>query len=373
MNNFLLLCATDIGAVRNMIPLIDLIKSKGLEYVLITSEETLTNFNRQDIQIEQPKISSLEDAVKYLNLKMPAAVICGTSRHLRADRFLVAAAGQLKIKSIAILDEWFYYRKRFENENGQLIYLPDIICCQDQRALKEAIAEGIPNEYLVITGSSYLSALTDLAENSSANPPPIPDFITHKVRPIITFLSEPFSLSYGEQAGQKGLFGDFVGFTEYIVREHIFNSLKSINLPCTVVEKLHPTTNNKLIPLGDGLINWFSIKEAEILSLLWHSDLVIGMRSMALLEAAVLGSKAVSYQPNLSKEQMCTAVRLKLVKDIYKKEELQAWIKERLSSESRCSPRQIRRFPFAREDASEKILGLALSNESRKNENCCCC
>ena len=85
----------------------------------------------------------------------------------------------------------------------------------------------------------------------------------------------------------------------------------------------HPTLLiNKIHPAGEmrdfqqpvqGNVQLKVVKNCNLSPLMFHSDLVVGMRSIALLEAALLGCPTISFQPGLIGEQRCTAVRLGLV------------------------------------------------------------
>lgn len=356
----ILLCATDAGGARNLSPLLLYIENKGFVPSLITSEEMLALFDTRGIKIIESKdIDSEAAAINLLKEISPAAVVCGTTRYQGPERLLITAARRLRIRSIVLLDEWFNYYLRFQGIEGELSYLPDIICCQDEQARQEAAAEGIPPDRLFVTGSPSLSILTFKAEKFLTEPPVVPDIIKDKARPVITFLHETHSVDYGSKPGESGLLGKFIGYTEHTVRQNIFDALRKIGENCTVVEKLHPSyPGNELTPLGDGVVEWITVPNTDLLPLLWHSDLVVGMRSMALLEAAILGCSVVSYQPHLIGPQLCTAVRLNLIKSIYDKNELYHWLKENISIKSKSEGGLIKRFPFVREDVLQNITDL---------------
>ncbi len=347
-------------------PLANLCISKGSDCNVICSESTREFFSGFTSGIiEDLTISGINEALWYLQSKRASVLVCGTSRYLSPERFLTLAAKKLKIKSIAILDEWYNYRLRFEDEKGQLVYLPDIICAQDEQAFNEAVLEGIPSDLLRVTGSPSLSVLTDKAEDFLAKPPSEPVFMKNEylVKPVITFLSETHAYDYGGRLGEKGPFGEFMGYTERSVRRDIFRVLNEVEEPCTVVEKVHPADNATYRSLKNSLIRWIRVNEVELWPLLWHSDLVIGMRSMALLEATILGCCAVSYQPNLKGTQLCTAARLNLVPDFYDRAQLRKWFENKFSPKQQNFPKVIKRFPFARKDSLQNIMDLIEENE----------
>ncbi|MDD4979788.1 MAG: hypothetical protein PHC54_00750 [Candidatus Omnitrophica bacterium] len=359
----LLFCATDVGGARNLSPLLLYIQNKGFIPLLATSEEMLTLFDTRGIKvIESKDINSEAAAVNLLKEISPIAIVCGTTRYHSPERLLIIAARKLGIRSIVILDEWFNYYFRFQKEDGELSYLPDIICCQDEKARNEAAAEGIPLDRLFITGNPSLSIFTFDAEKFLTTPPAPPDFIQDKPKPIIAFLHETHSVDYSSSPGESGLLGQFIGYTEHTVRQDIFDALRKIGKSCTVIEKLHPSyQRGELAPLGDGVVGWLTILKADLLSLLWHSDLVVGMRSMALLEAAILGCLVVSYQPHLIGPQLCTAVRLNIIKSIYDKNNLYDWLKENISGELKNERKVIKRFPFVRDDILQNIVDLIIA------------
>lgn len=356
----LLLCATDAGGARNLAPLLLYVQNKGFLPSLITSEGMLALFDTRGIKIIKAKdVNSEMAAINLLKEISPAAIVCGTTRYTGPERLLITAARKLGIKSVVILDEWFNYRIRFQKEDGELSYLPDIICCQDEKSRNEAASEGIPPDHLFVTGSAFLSTLTFRAEKFLTDPPAMPGFIKDKTKPIITFLHETHSLDYGLRPGESGPLGQFIGYSEHTVRQDIFDTLKKIGKNCTVIEKLHPAYQGYgLAPLGDSCVQWITVPTTDLLPLLWHSDLVVGMRSIVLLEAAILGCPAVSYQPHLIGPQVCAAVRFNLIKSIHDKDGLYDWFKKNISSELKRGRRLIQRLPFLKDGVLQNVTDL---------------
>lgn len=359
----LLLSATDAGGARNLAPLVGVIKEQGYYPVLVTSRDMLPLFNIQDIEVIKSDSVDSESAGRLLNSIEPIAIICGTTRYMGAERFLIAAAKKLRIRSVVVLDEWFNYRIRFENEAGEVANLPDVITVMDELAKKEAVEEGLPAESCYITGSPALASLTSQAEHFVGSRPDIPVFLqSNHVRPVITFISETHAADYGSKPGERGPLGPYIGYTEDSVREDIFTILKRIDQPCVLVEKLHPAAKETDLSLPNHpKIRWLRITKTNLWALMWHTDLVIGMRSMALVEARILGRSAVSYQPGLIGIDHCTAARLGLVSKLSTPPELEQWCREQFTKVHAQGERLINRFPFARKDAAEKIVELTLN------------
>lgn len=359
----IMLCATDAGGVRNIVPLIKVIDSRGFTSTMVTSQDMAKSFNLGDISVVKSNDTDRESMEKLLSDTKPSAIICGTTRYISAERHLISAAGKAGIGSVAVMDEWFNYRVRFEDETGKLAYLPDAVAVMDELARKEAIDEGIPPELCHVTGSPSLSSLVSQSRKFRDEPPAIPNFLhPDSPRPIITFISETHAADYGSKPGESGPMGPYLGYTESSVREDILKVLGDMCQPCTFVEKLHPSApEEESIKTPGGGINWIKEKGTDLWALLWHSDAVIGMRSMALLEASILGQSVASYQPRLVGMDYCSAVRLGLVPKISNPSELEQWLRRQLVDSDEKPSTTLRDFTFAPEDAAERVVELALA------------
>ncbi len=354
-------CATEAGGARNLEPVILELEGR-CNCAVAASRTTLPFFGAFGSTAEIVSLRSEAEAVAFLQDARATHVLCGTARLGGAERFMTAAAGKLGISSVAVLDEWYSYRYRFADENNHLCMLPDAICCQDALARREAAGEGLPAERLHVTGSPALAGLTDQAELFCDSAPEAPSCMGGAgPAPVITFLSETHAADYGKSPGACGPLGDYLGYTEETVRNDIFSVIRELGLQLTVIEKLHPCAQATAPPPGDNAqIQWRAYRDVELWPLLWHSDLVIGMQSMALLEAAILGCPAVSYQPGLIGREMCTAVRLRLVEKLENREALKSLIDNLPMS----SPHTVRRFPFALAQAAENVIKVLLSGKS---------
>ena len=140
--------------------------------------------------------------------------------------------------------------------------------------------------------------------------------------------------------------------------------VRALGRPIRVIEKAHPAAMGRIspAPICATTMQWHSVAEADLWPVLWHSDLVVGMRSMALLEAALLGCIAVSYQPGLIGPDECTAVRLGVLPRLERAPALREWLEHYWPAQPGFAHRSIRRFPFATEDAARRVVDLALAH-----------
>lgn len=360
----ILLCATDAGGARNLVPLVKVLKRREYQPIVVTSPEMLDLFGFDEAEFIESNNITRKSAESFLNTVIPVVIICGTSRYdTSPERLLVAAGKKLGIGTVVVLDEWSNYRLRFENERKQLVYLPDAIAAMDELAKEEAIKDGLPKDRIHVTGSPSLATLTDQAERFATNPPDMPEFLqsTYDL-PIVTFLSETYAADYGSKPGEHGPMGAYLGFTENTVRDDILTILKNLDQPCTFVEKLHPSAQGEDLDIAyTEKIRWIRVKKVDLWPLLWHSQAIIGIGSMALLEALILGRPAISYQPGLLGKAYCSAVRLGLLQRLSTPAELEQWCRTQLAKSEARPEETIERFHFSRRDALEKVVNLALA------------
>ncbi|OGJ62818.1 hypothetical protein A3H90_02450 [Candidatus Peribacteria bacterium RIFCSPLOWO2_02_FULL_55_36] len=362
----LLFCASDAGGARELIPVIAEAKNRHIAFRVLCSPVTAPIFAAEKIDAEECTITSVDDAEHFLSEKKIHALIVGTAGEPKTEHELTAAAKKIPIRSISVLDEWFSFTTRFEDENGELgPYIPNIICVQDETAYTFAREDGLPAEILRITGSPSLAKLTGVARKFSEDPPDCPDILKETDRPTILFLSQPLRRAYGEGPGDKGTHGAFMGYHEDMVREDLAEILTVYRRDVRVLEKMHPSEGDKPPPATGANVEWCMEAGSHALwPLLWHAHCIVGMSTKALLEAGMLGRSPLSYQPNARDPEVCSAVRLGFAELITTKQGLEAALRTCLERPLRRG--KLRTLPCANPDAASKILALAEECSSEK-------
>lgn len=360
----ILFCATEAGGARELIPVVKEALRKGESCRVLVSAVTATLFTGAGIETEDCAVTDHVSAMTLLKEAKADAIVLGTTGIIKAERYLTAAARERGIRSIAVLDEWYNYALRFQDENGTIgAYLPDVICAQDEQSKELAIKEGIPASVIRITGSPALAELTIKARDLMQHPPEVPDLLKKNpgVRSML-FLSEPLKAAYGDRGG-KGTHGSFLGFHEEIVREDLADALRDAGERMIVLEKLHPSEKEKPAPETPDNVEWHVLAgRSELLPLLWHCDGIVGMCSKTLLESAILGRNPVSYQPDANDPEKCTAVRLGAVTLCSEKDRLLACILESMKRAHEGSGSG-KTFAFADPAAAANILAIATNGK----------
>jgi len=322
MSDALMLCATDAGGARNVAPIAAV---AGANAFVLASLATAPLFAEYGIAARVGDASSAAECGTLIDRLRPRAIVCGTTRYPGPERFLTIGARARSVPTIAVLDEWFGYRTRFFADGDGENCLTDIVCCPDESARHEAMAEGLPADRLRVTGSPSLSALADRISEFTCAPPPMPIcWAKSRVGERLLFLSENHVLDYGTGPEQPGGLGPWLGYTERDVRTTLARLLADTATRYQVVEKLHPGADHVPAPAAPG---WHVVFKEPLWSYLWHADIVIGMRSMALLEAALMGHRPLSFQPNLQSADQCTAARAGLADRARCDEEVRAWLR----------------------------------------------
>jgi len=369
----ILMCATDAGGMHNLLPILDAAEKRfSLAGLLVAS--TNTRQLAKNRHWESLLCRNGDELSKFFTHQKPDVFICGTTRYLSPERVLTKAARKTRTRALAVLDEWFNYRMRFENEHGTLSYLPDFVCCQDDRAKQEAVSEGIPDENICVTGSPYLSTLAKEAQTYLDYPPKPPEVFETKSDAFrILFLSETHAADYGSEPGKIGCLGPYLGYTETTVRKEIYEVLESVGQPVEVIEKLHPAHDILPDPFPPKKnVAWHTVRETSLWPLMWHSQLVIGMRSISLLEARLLGCQVISYQPNLLGNDFCTLTRLGLERRLSNISELRDSVRTVFDSQRKIRKnRNFSTYPFADPNAAGNVLSLALRTSGLKVTTCC--
>jgi hypothetical protein len=126
--------------------------------------QTIKDFGLTDISEE-----SMEKLLKKVS---PDLVLTGTGsqegkKNDIIEQTTMCAARKLGIASLAVLDYWANYSRRFTDERTgkKLDVLPNKIAVMDETAKLDMLKEGFPESLLVITGNPHFDNLVEKAES----------------------------------------------------------------------------------------------------------------------------------------------------------------------------------------------------------------
>ena len=228
-----------------------------------------------------PKKSDIETK---LALFQPSIILYGTGWQNHLEYHFLAYAKAHKLLSIAFLDHWTNYRERFGYpEKNWENTLPSFIVAHDQTSFDKAQAFGLPN---VIAIKNYaLHVQLKEAQNVLAT---LPETDT------LLFLSEPTAKvatrSFGDAYGW--------GFTEKEVFEDILTCKEKFGCK-NILIRLHPSDTPECYQAIDPNAVF---SHATLLEDIARAKVIIGIDTIALYTAYLLGKYVLSYIPSTKRE-----------------------------------------------------------------------
>lgn len=163
------------GGANAIAPVIKrLISEKKVNIVVIGHEYSEPIFEKSGIAFQRPPKGdiSVKAMKELLQKEKPNLVLLGTGSQEGKHNDIIeqtttAAANELGVKSIAVLDYWANYAQRFTDERTgvSLDRLPSRVAVMDEFAKRDMLALGFPVEKLAITGNPYFDNLAKKAES----------------------------------------------------------------------------------------------------------------------------------------------------------------------------------------------------------------
>ncbi|MBY0353729.1 hypothetical protein K2W90_05175 [Candidatus Babeliales bacterium] len=337
MQKKILLFAHDPGGANTIIPLIDLLKKK-YEIVLFGKNMALKRY--QEFGYSGKNIAAVisdftqQAVTDFLSEEMPDVVVTGTSATDKTEKYLWRSCEKLTIPSCAILDQWMNYGVRFSAYSIDQIeaylghkthaYVPSKICVMDDYAREQTLAEGIAGSRVIVTGQPYFDLVQERKKTLSHDHiVALRKSLYGEVDILITFASEPLSLVYKDT--------DYLGYTEQIILQQILDVL-TVLAQCTqkkivLVIRPHPKEDllyyhNLVVLPNTPFLRVVVDNAVPGAQAMLMSDVVCGMSSMFLLEAALLNIPILSVQIGLKTEDPFILSRRNFIKTILDKTEL---------------------------------------------------
>ena len=383
----ILAAAQEVGGANVLIPVIEELVHRGDTCVaVLAGGKAVAAFSASGIEhasLNFPADAGQEyyDKVyRHLVQVGPDALLLGTALGPSLDKSLVRAAQEREIPALSVLDMWSNYRERFTEPASGELRLPTKVAVMDGLAFDQAVEAGLPASKLVVTGQPHLQALAErisgpgLAAKAAS--------LRHRwlsgvQRPentrLVMFASEAVSRDFGPGTPY------YPGYTEFDALEGLVEAVNRVesltSWPIKVVAKLHPEESD------DSFLMCPRTREARVIVVadqpawpcILAADVVVGMRSMFLLESAIAGRPSVSFQPGVTADNSFIGSRMGMVLPASSTTEL-ASILTGLLREGRAGPGgaaidAARPLEFMKEGAARRIgdlvLELAISDQGR--------
>ncbi len=241
---------------------------------------------------------------KFLDKISPTKVITGTThRDDFSDRLIWDACAQRGIPSAAVIDQWLRIPERFQVMGKT--YRPDIVFCPNEDIRVQVESATLARQSAQIIGHPHLARLYQEKKSISqiekeSFRKKVSSWAKRPFKNLILFASEP----------QTRLSSQGAQFTEVQRNEFdYFKVLKSAVFDtwgeeALLVVKLHPKEDPELFKTIHPYIvpiDW------DPFMLMSACDVVVGIKSMLLVEAVLLGAQVISMDfENIAAERLIT-------------------------------------------------------------------
>lgn len=291
------------GGAEVLIPVIKLLNTiNSYEVIVLSYGFANDRFEKQNIDFNLIEPIKKNEFFIFEHYSPDIIITSATSLPQKdmSEKYLWYNAKKQNIKTIAFLDQWQNYAIRFSgvNKNERLIYQPDFINCINSIGKKEMIAEGFDSDKLLELGQPYLDSLAN-KEVEVLNI--CKDLKLSSNKKVLLFVSESIEEHFGNDRG----------YTQYEVIDYLLT--QEFVQDKNIIIKLHPKDDINKFKKYDNLILLHN--EYSMYELIEIADYVIGMTSIALIEAYTLKKKVLSIQLNSNNDLMILS-KYKLINKI---------------------------------------------------------
>ena len=298
------------GGAEVVWPAADQLRRQGAEVIIAAYGHGLARFQargetcRAIDPVGADDLSLLREVAPDLLLTSATSL----AEHDMSDRHLWLGARKLGIPSIAFLDQWQNYARRFSGvtPDSHLAYLPDFINCLNDIGARELIQAGVAPERLVCLGHPSLSllrqAVTGLSRKAIAE-----RLGLAPEEPVALFANEAIAENFGRSRG----------YDQHDALKEFFRLLAAGEIQGRPVIKLHPKDDPAVYAaLKDRYCEVRPLlvqHEASSLECLCLADHLSGMTSIMLIEGYVLHRPVLSIQPGLIGQDACLLSRYRVI------------------------------------------------------------
>jgi len=352
----ILVVSRDPGGTNAILPLIAPLQALGNELKVYGKDAALSIYRKQNIDCADICVAipsgTQEETDEFVRKTRPDLILTGTSSEDFTERHLWKAAERVGITSFAVLDQWTNYRLRLISEGGNPmngavsseLIVPSYFFIMDEFAKEEMCALGIDRNKLVVSGQPFFDYIRKTGDK--VTPQEVEELRRELTGSeggqVFVFASQPIASIHR----QNGMPEDYWGYTEETVLNSVVKTLsivtRDLATEVTLVLRLHPKDE---VEAYKGVVGTLPSSIKVVVDrgtdsnlLLKASDLIIGMFSMLLLEAAILERPFISVQIGLKRENPLVFDRMGVVRSILTEQELEETFRRILSGKSRELP-----------------------------------
>ena len=349
-----LMFVEDPGAANFIAPLPAVLAELGW-HVTVLAAGLAKNY-LEDRHVDIQVVDSSMAAEQILSTINPRMLIAGTAEN--KDTFgltLISAARASGIITIGIIDRVTNAHYRFRGwSDAPLTYAPDWLLVPDEWTKQAFIVLGFPETHTVVCGHPHYDYVMDMARRFKQVSrgdfrhrllPGVKDgqkavvFVTESSARVKRFSPPPVQ-EYTFTGREKK-----TGRTE-IMLEEFLDAVQSINPQPYLILRLHP--KDAPVDYSSYLDEFDQVDSGgSPLELLYAADLVVGMTSMLLLEAALMGRPTLSIVPRLIEKEWLPSIRMGVTPCVTTRKQLRSALADLLREGSEQPPIDNHHFVIA--------------------------
>lgn len=232
------------------------------------------------------------------------------------ERQLIQAAQEQAVPTVSPIENWGPFIGRFSEVAGGahrdiLKYLPDHVFVVDDLAKQIAMDEGVPGDRMTVMGSTHLEAFINGHHLlPSVDPAILAKQLKHDAtKKAVVFFSQALRRERPPSSP------DYLGYDEAQVLDDLCQVLVSTDMDCQLIVKLHPfeAEADLVLPKAIDGLDPVITKTIPSADLIHYADVIVGMVSNVLIEAAALNKPVISYQKDVADASGFIGTRLNLM------------------------------------------------------------
>lgn len=331
-----LIYVEDPGAANYCADLPEALERRGWRVRLVAEGFALACLRSRGAPVEELAQSFTVQDV--LDRTRPRLVVTGTSENLDTFGFeLIAGARARGVTSAGVVDTAGNADYRFRGRTEEpLHHAPDWLAVPDSWTRDAYIALGYPAERIAVCGHPQYDRVLSVKERLDREDRRHREILFPGAgqNPVVVFAAE-ISGGLGHNFHRSPDYtlegrGGRDGRTD-IVLEEFLDAVDLLKIKPYLVLRLHP--KNTLEELAPYLPGFQKISRSEPpLELVYSSDLVVGMNSMLLMEAAIMGRPTLSIVPREAETKTLPTVRAGITPCVTKRRELRTVLPDLLQN-----------------------------------------
>lgn len=264
----------------------------------------------------------------------PSIVFTGTSTVDRSEYSFWKVCNRLDIVSMAYVDSWAYYNARFSNRGipgdktrgGNEYVFPTYILAVDRIAKDEMIEDGLEPKKIIVAGYWHF-VYTQKKLNIRMKDLHIEQYrknLCDDETQIILFLSEGFD-NFFKDHPENGF-----GYTEKTIFSNLLEALQQVNPQNKYIFLIRPHPKEKwswwekVAEDSDHLMLIDNTTDLE--TQICAADLIVGMQTQCLNDAALIGKCVLSIQIGLQRQNTLFVSKNGIIETAYCQDDLNRMI-----------------------------------------------